>query len=195
MFLRVAIFIFLFSSTIFGDTEVLFQEDENEFNPNQIVSIEIGGGSITRLKANTLSGQSSIKRDIFSGGIKLGAEDIGLRLFLSYRPLEINSILTHSFGIELDSIIDIASNFKFFYGLIGGAVLYEIVDQNQTSDYTKDLTPYYGVESGFIFAFSEKYELEIGGRYALTNINDKTADKSYVFDQFLNYYLAFNYKY
>jgi hypothetical protein len=187
--------IFLLSSLVlWADIDLSFQEEESEFKPRQIISIELGGGSIQRLQADTISG-TSIDRSLSFAGIKLGAEDIGLRLFLSYRPMDIEGIFTHSFGLELDSMVDISSSVRFFYGLVGGVVMYEIIDRNQTTDYTKESTPYYGVESGFIYALSESFELELGVRYALTNINDKTADKSYMFDQFFIYNLALNYKY
>jgi len=195
MLLRTIILISLFSSTIFGEIEEVFPEDESDVKPNQIISIELGKGSIKRPKADTISGKTSIDRDVLFGGIKLGAEDIGLRLFLTYRPMEVDSKFTNSFGLELDSIIDLTSNFRFFYGLNVGGIFYRIVDENQTSDYTKKLTAYYGLESGLVFSFSQNYELEIGGRYSVTNINNDTPDESYIFDQFINYYLAFNYKY
>jgi hypothetical protein len=188
---------FITSTSLWGGLDISFEEEEEEITLKQIISLEVGAGSITRLKADTISGESSIKKDLTFAGIKLGAEDIGLRLFLSYRPVIIDDVFTHSFGLELDSMINITDNggLKFFYGLIGGVVLYEIVDQNQTADYTTEASIYYGVETGLNYSFSEKFEIEIGGRFAVTNINDSSADKSYVFDQFLNYYLALNYKY
>jgi len=185
----------LITSTIIADIDISFQEDAMEFNPKQIVSIEIGGGSIKRVQADTISGSSSIDRSMFFGGIKLGSEDIGLRLFLSYRLAEIDSIIAHSFGLELDSIIDLSTNFAFFYGLNVGAILYEIVDKNSSSDYTTDATPYYGIEAGLIYKLSDKHELEFGGRFSVTNLNSESADKSYIFDQLINYYLAYNFKY
>ena len=190
-------FILLILLTIqtFADIDITFQESEKLFEPKQIVSVEFGMGVVQRLQADTISGSSSISRDNIFGGIKLGAEDIGLRLFISYRPMIIDSIFTHSFGLELDSLIDINNNFAFFYGLNGGGILYEIIDNNSGSDYTKDLTAYYGVETGFIYKISEKHELELGGRFSITNVNSESTNKSYIFDQLLNYYLAYNYKY
>jgi hypothetical protein len=187
----------LIFSNLQGAIDINFEEDREVVPLKQIISLEVGAGAITRLKADTISGESSIKRDLYFSGIKLGAEDIGLRLFLSYRPALIDNYFTHSFGVELDSVIPIteSESVKFFYGLMAGLVLYEIVDKNQTSGYDNATSPYYGIETGFTFEITPKIEIELGGRFTLTNINDNSTDKSYVFDQFFASYLAFNYKY
>lgn len=192
---RIILLTIFFSTNLFSNIDLVFEEDIENFNPKQLISIELGNGVVQRLAVDTISGDSSISRDMFFGGIKLGAEDIGLRLFLSYRPTVINSIFTHSFGIELDSMIDINQDFKFFYGLGGGVILYEIEDKNTSTDYSTDIAPYYGIETGIIYSISQKYEIEFGGRYSITNLNSESTDKSYVFDQILNWYLAFNFKY
>ncbi len=195
MLLRLIILVFISISQIFGDIDVTLSDTIYEDKSKQIIAVELGGGKLSRPKADTFSQTTSIDRDLYFGAIKLGAEDIGLRLFLTYRPMEIEKTVVHSLGIELDSIINLSSHFKFFYGIIGGTMFYHIVDNNQTYDYKKEATGYYGLESGFIFAFSDSYELEIGGRYSVTNLNDDKADSSYLFDQLTHYYLAFNYKY
>jgi len=180
---------------LYSDIDISFQESEKPFAPKQIISVEFGLGSVQRLQADTISGSSSISRNIMFGGIKLGAEDIGLRLFVSYRPNFIDSVFTHSFGLELDSMIYINQKISFFYGLNGGFILYQIIDKNIGEDYTKDLTAYYGVETGFIYKISDIHEIEFGGRFSITNINSESTNKSYIFDQLLNTYLAYNFKY
>jgi len=185
----------LLNISVFADIDISFPEDIIDSISKRILSIELGTGSITRMKADTISRSSDISRDLIFGGLKLGAEDIGLRLFLSYRPLEIESEIIHSFGIELDSIIELNNRLNFFYGLVGGIVLYTIEDNNKTLNYTTDASAYYGVETGLTFKISETHEVEFGGRIAITNLNNKVADKNYIFDQFTNIYLAYNYKY
>ncbi|HIC10146.1 MAG TPA: hypothetical protein EYO61_02140 [Campylobacterales bacterium] len=197
--MRILFAILLLHISLFGvdDTlEYYFPEENGETQAKRIISIEIGKGEISRPKADTLAKKEDITRDIEFGAIKLGAEDLGMRLFLSYRPMEVEKdIFTHSFGLELDSMVDISSHFRFFYGLVGGVILYQIEDKNSSVGYTKDSTGYYGLEGGFIIAFTENYELEIGGRYSVTNINNDTPDSSYIFDRLIHYYLAFNYRY
>jgi hypothetical protein len=185
---------------LFGDIEIDFQErEDDEVVYKQIISFELGGGTIQRPKADTLAQESSISRDFYSAGVKIGAEDIGLRLFLSYRPLlieeEDETILTHSFGLELDSLIDLNERIRLFYGLVGGGIAYEIEDKNSSIEYSKTITPYYGLNLGAIFDLAEHFEFEVGGRFAITNINSSELDSSYIFDNVLNYYIGLNYKY
>jgi len=185
----------LLSVSAFADIDISFPEENFDSVSKRLLSVEFGTGTITRMKANTLSEKSDISRDFLFGGLKLGAEDIGLRLFISYRPMEIENEIIHSFGIELDSIIDLSNRFSFFYGLIGGVILYTIEDNNESANYSTDASAYYGVETGLTFKITESHELELGGRFSITNLNNKVADKNYIFDQLTNFYLAYNYKY
>jgi hypothetical protein len=180
---------------LFGDIEISFPNDEVERQNKQIIGLEFGGGTLKRLKADTINGKSDISRDMLFGGIKLGAEDIGLRLFLSYRPTLIDDNYIHNFGLELDSLIPMGAKFNFFYGLNAGAILYKIVDDNLSTDFNKDSSIYYGIETGLIFKASKKFEFELGGRLVVTNFNNEIADKTYIFDQIISWYLALNYKY
>ncbi len=193
----------IFSASLFGEVDLYFSDeleikdldDKSNEKPKQIVAVEFGFGKLSRLEADTISKNSSIERDVKITGIKLGAEDIGLRLFLSYRPLVIEDTFTNSFGLELDSTIDIKDKIKFFYGLAIGFMFYEIVDKNMTSSFEKNTTPYYGLEAGFVFNILDNIELESGFRYLVTNINDSSADTSYMFDIYTNYYFGLNFKY
>jgi hypothetical protein len=186
---------FTISTLLFAELEISFPEDEEVVDYKSIVAFEFGLGSLSRPKVNTLSGNADIKRDFTNLGFKLGAEDIGLRLFLSYRPIILQDATAQSFGIELDSMIDLSSKMKFFYGLAVGGLLYEIVDNNETSTYKTSWNNYYGFGTGLVFEISKQFEIEFSGRYSITNINDDSVDSSYVFDQFMNYYVGLNYKF
>jgi|GEM_PF-1875636 hypothetical protein len=196
---KISIFAFIITLSLFGESDFnLNDEVETEISnktEKQIVSIEFGFGTISRLEADTISKNSSIDKNVQITGIKLGAEDIGLRLFLSYRPIVVENTFTNSFGIELDSTIDLNNKIKFFYGISLGTIIYKIVDKNDTSSFNKKTTGYYGLEGGFIFNILENIELESGMRYMITNLNDSSAGTSYMFDQYMNYYLALNIKY
>ena len=115
---KISIFALIITLSLFGESDFnLNDEVETEISnktEKQIVSIEFGFGTISRLEADTISKSSSIDKDVKITGIKLGAEDIGLRLFLSYRPIVVENTFTNSFGIELDSTIDLNNKIKFF---------------------------------------------------------------------------------
>jgi hypothetical protein len=180
----------LFTKFLLADIDIVLDDQTPQVEGKQIISLEFGLGSLQRLRADTVSKQSAIKHDLGFGGFKLGAEDIGLRLFLSYRSYDIESVWVNDFGFSFDSVIDINTKFQFFYGLNGGVLNYKIVDKHETSSYNKDLTPYYGLESGFIFKFDNHNEIELGGRFLITNMN-KTDNQSRMFDQLIIYYIAY----
>jgi hypothetical protein len=191
----ILIFAFLISSLFGEDVEIDFTEDVEKVAYKSIISFEAGFGSIMRPKVDTVSGENDIKRNMKNLGFKIGAEDIGLRLFLSYRPLIIEDSVAQSFGVELDSMIYLSQKMKFFYGLSAGGMFYEIVDENTTSTYNNSWNNYFGFGTGVVFGVSDHLELELSARYSITNFNNDSVDSSYVFDQILNYYLAINYKF
>jgi hypothetical protein len=189
------IFVFinlLFTEFLLADIDIVLDDRTPQVEGKQVISLEFGLGTLQRLRADTVSKKSAIKHNLGFGGFKLGAEDIGLRLFLSYRSYDIEAVWVNDFGISFDSVIDIGSRFQFFYGLNGGVISYQIVDKNETSSYNKDFTPYYGLESGFIFKFDKHNEIELGGRFMITNIN-KTDNQSRIFDNLITYYIAYNF--
>jgi len=181
----------LFTEFLLADIDIVLDDRVEEVKGKQIFSFEFGLGTLQRLRADTISKKSAIKHNLGFGGFKLGAEDIGLRLFLGYRSYGIESVWVNDFGLSFDSVVGIGTSFKFFYGLNGGVIDYQIVDENETSSYNKDYTPYYGLETGFIFQLNNHNEIELGGRFMITNINT-TDNKNRIFDQLITYYIAYN---
>jgi hypothetical protein len=174
---------------LWGDIEVYFQEDEIEYVPKHLFSVEFMMGTISRSEANIDEKVTIHDRAIKSTGFKIGAEDMGLRLFFSYRPMEIDNVFTYSYGVELDSMIVTESIWRLFYGIHLGGLKYSF-DKNDDST-----APYYGFELGIIAEIFENYDLEVGARYSLTHPDNSSISTAYVVDEVLNYYFAVNFKY
>jgi hypothetical protein len=186
------IFLLLFSVKLFGDIEVYFQEDEIEYIPKHLIAVEFLVGSISRSEANIDKKDVVHNRSMSGAGIKIGAEDMGLRLFLSYRTIDIKGVLTYSYGLEIDSLITTESIWKFFYGAHVGGICYKFDGENS---YKEKTSPYYGLELGVIAELSNSYDFEVGARYSLTHPEKSSISTAYVVDEILNYYIALNFKY
>lgn len=181
----------LFTS-LWGDIEVYFQEDEIEYIPKHLFSVEFMMGTISRSEANIDDKVTIHDRAIKSTGFKIGAEDMGLRLFFSYRPMEIDGVFTYSYGVELDSMIVTDSIWRIFYGIHIGGLKYKF---DSGDGYIEETSPYYGFELGVIAEIFENYDLEVGARYSLTHPENNSISTAYIVDEVLNYYFAINFKY
>jgi len=192
MFKKLSLLLLITISSLWSDIEVYFQEDEIEYVPKHLISVEFLMGTISRSEANIDEKVTIHDRSIRSTGIKIGAEDMGLRLFFSYRPLTIDGIFTYSYGLELDSMIVTDSIWKLFYGVHIGALNYKF---DSGDSYKEENSPYYGFELGIIAEVFENYDLEVGARYSLTHPENSSISTAYIVDEILNYYLAINFKY
>ena len=94
----------LFTEFLLADIDIVLDDRVEEVKGKQIFSFEFGLGTLQRLRADTISKKSAIKHNLGFGGFKLGAEDIGLRLFLGYRSYGIESVWVNDFGLSFDNL-------------------------------------------------------------------------------------------
>jgi hypothetical protein len=200
--MKKSIFIFLFFvfSIQFLNAEIeLYFEQESRDIPKQIISLEIGTGSFSRTYTQMVNKETKIdNKQQYFGGFKIGAEDIGLRLFLSGRYLNIEDVNTYSYGFELDSFFNKSSEtFRAFYGINFGLIDYKLnkIESENDPDFERVTTPYYGIQLGAVYSFNANFETEFGTRYALTNFNSNEFDTSYIIDEIWTVYFSINYKY
>jgi len=148
-----------------------------------LVGIEAGYGSMD-------AGGSS--HNLYTGGLKIGAQSDDYRIFLSARMIPIDGFENgNALGGELQYLIPIHAGLNAFMGFNAGQIgmkTKNLVAQRDISTY------YYGGDLGVNMALSPSVDLELGGRLMYMNYTHTLAGVAYNVDSIVQGYASIIFK-
>ena len=162
-------------------------------NAQKIVALEYGMATINQTYG---TGSTADNASANSYGIKLGAKEDSMRLFISYRLQSIKYTSAtkygNNFGLELDYFLQMGP-LGLYLGPVAGYTTYAFIGQDTTTRSVK--APYYGAEGGLTFTLGH-FELDAGARYSYLGVsNTEVTAQEYAIDNKISYYLSVNYVY
>lgn len=134
-----------------------------------------------------------------NGGLKIGAEGDDYRLFLDlhyYANSDRFDYLT-TYGTEFDYMLHLSESANLYLGVgIGMANIKFTPTKHNATDLVRTLSDYYYSGTlGFNFEITNGFDLDLGARYTSINSNNTKNSVEYNFDNLINGYATFIYKF
>jgi len=154
------------------------------FESKSLIGIEGGYSSMDVEDA----GAVTTKEKPVSAGLKIGAQTHNVRLFLSFRNMNVDSFdSAYLYGVELQYLFNFSKHANLFIGANAGRMNISYEDAlSNAYDFT---TQYIGGDLGFNLHLSENLDLELGTRLITLSESEDTAS-SYKFGDITTSYMS-----
>ena len=149
-----------------------------------LVGVEAGYGSMN-------AGGSS--HNLYTGGLKIGAQSDDYRVYLSARTIQINGFESgNALGGEFQYLIPIHTGLNAFMGVNAGQI--GMKTKNLPTPQRDISTYYYGGDLGVNMALSPSIDLEMGGRLMYMNYTHTLGGVAYNVDSIVQGYASLVFK-
>ncbi|MEA1893386.1 MAG: hypothetical protein U9N33_11860 [Campylobacterota bacterium] len=186
-------------SALFVASSLVAQSTDASFYNSgySLVAIEGGYSSLDVEKSGVAIPTTIQKYDMYSGGLKIGAQGENYRLFLSARYYGADDFdYAATYGVEAQYLFNFSQLANFYIGVNGGIISMRYLPDSYGA-VTRTLNdPYIGGDLGFNIHLGESVDLELGTRFlSLSASNSQTDRPTYVFDNMITAYASVIFKF